>query len=174
MGLVNGIKLPPPTFSRGYGLVQPPPAWLIIDDQATAATYGGFCYSHWTRLIRACADLTAPQHIANLATAQLPAGQCAIVVIGSGAVKEFRAPVRTWWAEIEIDPVTIQFVEWWLRQWLGPVRCLVGQLGRISSPRAAGDLHLPERSHNGASVGNDQPLWRAEPARPEDLLRRSP
>ena len=92
----KGIALPPPADGHKRGL---PPAWLIVGDQAVAATYGS--YTKHTKLadggsMASHGDSIPPQMLSRIATALLAADEQAVIVIGSGPVQAFQARVGPW------------------------------------------------------------------------------
>ncbi len=99
----NDLELPPPK-PVGGARVQPPPAWLIIGDQAVPATYGSFCAP------AGCFDMAPPDQMPDLATADLPAGEQATIVVGSDSVRGFRATVQDWTTDAPTDPGAEQYI----------------------------------------------------------------
>ena len=94
------VALPMPRYGKvRNGKTQLPPAWLIIDDQAIPATYGSYTVSFdigggFTESEHG--DAAPPDMNPDLATAALPAGGQAIIVLGAEAVSEFHARVAEW------------------------------------------------------------------------------
>ncbi len=99
----NDLELPSPKPVGGAN-VQPPPTWLIVGDKVVPATYGSFCYR------TACVDMVQPQMIPDLATADLPTGEQALIVVGSDSVKEFSASIQNWSTGAPADPAAVQNV----------------------------------------------------------------
>ena len=92
----NGLPLPTP---RPFvaGLSQPPPAWLIVGDQAVIGTLaaGGTSRVHGDPAYA----------IPGLPTASLPADARAVIVVGSESFKSFKATVRPWSEDGRIVPL---------------------------------------------------------------------
>lgn len=89
------IFLPPdppgePTAGQRRRLNVPPPAWLLVGDQATPASYGSFCY------YGTCADYLPPAMRDDLVTATIPANAQARIIIGSSNVSLEAVQLHAW------------------------------------------------------------------------------
>jgi len=91
----KGLALPRPPNNRDITMPQPAPAWLIVGDEATLASYGSFSLPVLIVGI-GHGDAPAPQGRPDLTTAALPAGTQAVIVIASTAIKEFHVTVQPW------------------------------------------------------------------------------
>ncbi len=89
----EGMELPTPQPVGGIDGEGPPPAWLIVGDEAYPATYGSFCFGPQ------CVDMVPPQMMPELATAELPAGQQAVIRVATGQLREFNVTVASWTTE---------------------------------------------------------------------------
>jgi hypothetical protein len=85
----RGILLPTPAPVRGFS-EQPPPAWLIVGQTATPATFGSFC------LRGACADMAMPQARNDLVATKLAATSPVTIVIQVTPIKDVDVRVSDW------------------------------------------------------------------------------
>src|SRR3972149_10756929 len=76
----KGLALPRPPNNRDITMPQPAPAWLIVGDEATLASYGSSCLPVLV-FGMGCGDAPAPQGRRDLATVALPTGAQAVIVI---------------------------------------------------------------------------------------------
>src|SRR3972149_229761 len=102
----KGLALPRPPNNRDITMPQPAPAWLIVGDEATLASYGSFSLPVLIVGI-GHGDAPAPQGRPDLTTAALPAGTQAVIVIASTAIKEFHVTVQPWAERSDSVPSTL-------------------------------------------------------------------
>ena len=85
----RGIVLPPAPTVRG-ATAQPPPAWLVVDKKASAASYGSFCYA------TACVDMVPPSMRPDLATVTATRAQRVYALIQSRTIGKVAVTLRPW------------------------------------------------------------------------------
>ena len=76
-------------------LPHPPPAWLIVDNQAIPATFGDYCWHHplWGG---ECVTEAPAEDIPDLATVTLPPNHAPMIVVDTGGAMVFQPTVRAW------------------------------------------------------------------------------
>ena len=76
-------------------LPHPPPAWLIVDNQAIPATFGDYCWHHplWGG---ECVTAAKAEDIPALATVTLPPGHAPVIVVDAGGAMVFQPTIRAW------------------------------------------------------------------------------
>ena len=92
-GVLEGgrIELPEPEgVEGGPSRRTPPPVWLVSGGEAVQASYGEFCEGD------VCMGKEPPQQMNGVATAEVPAGEGALVVVGSDRDVELTAGVVGW------------------------------------------------------------------------------
>jgi hypothetical protein len=79
----QALELPKPELARYGGPNWPPPVWLVSAKEAVQASYGEFCMSDM------CGGEVVPQQIGgDPATAELPAGDPVMVVVGRAPIDD--------------------------------------------------------------------------------------
>lgn len=88
----NGIDLP---FAKPPGnvAVYPPPAWLIVGDQAIPGTFSSYCYTSGNQ--SSCVDSSWPDENIQLATATLPT-DTDILLVAAPTINSFGASAWRW------------------------------------------------------------------------------
>ena len=88
---------------------QPPPAWLIIENTAVAATYGSYC---WRDLLRAtCADTVGPEGMRELAIARITNEMQLQIVLAASAAEEVHMQIRGWNTEATRDAPNVRVLQ---------------------------------------------------------------
>lgn len=88
----QGVALPLVVVDN---LPHPPPAWLIVDNQAIPATFGDYCWHHllWGA---ECVTAAKAEDIPDLATVTLPPGHAPVIVVEQGRDMRIQPTVRAW------------------------------------------------------------------------------
>lgn len=76
------VELPQPKQARYGGPNWPPPVWLVSGEKVVQASYGEFCVSDM------CGGEVVPKQIGEPVTAEFPAGDPAMVVVGRDATED--------------------------------------------------------------------------------------
>ena len=94
----HALELPKPELARHGGPNWPPPVWLVSGKEAVQASYGEFCVSDM------CGGEVVPQQIGgDPATAELPAGDPVMVVVGRAPIDDLAVGVVGWEALPDVD-----------------------------------------------------------------------
>lgn len=94
----QALELPKPELARYGGPNWPPPVWLVSGKEAVQASYGEFCVSDM------CGGEVVPKQIGgDPATAELPAGDPVMVVVGRAPIDDLAVGVVGWEALPNVD-----------------------------------------------------------------------